>query len=289
MKLPFFLNPLFLVIALLIFSCTKTETNYYPETAKTLVIITDNDQSSDIMVGILGAVRTSYPSVNIEFYPSKAFNVFEGSYLLYITMQAYPKGSVIAGIVEPGAASKRIVYQADGKLLIAPDNMLSTRILHAFPSASCYFVENPQVLGGAQPGSLSFEEFYKRAILSLMAGTSLNTFGPVCSIPAQFPVQEPVISGDTIKGEVLFTDNFGNCTTNIPLVMVSGIPQGTVLNLASDTTHLAIVMGTSYSSVPVGSNVCFVNSSQRLELAVNYGNFSGKYSIGASSKIRLVK
>ena len=99
MKLPFFLNPLFLVIALLIFSCTKTETNYYPETAKTLVIVSDNDPSSDIMVGILGAVRTSYPSVNIEFYPSKAFDVFEGSYLLYITMQAYPKGSVIAGIV----------------------------------------------------------------------------------------------------------------------------------------------------------------------------------------------
>lgn len=270
-------------------SCTKTETSYYSEPLKTLVIVTDNDPSSDIMVGILGAVRTAYPKANIEFFPSKAFNVFEGSYLFNISMQAYPKGSVIAGIVEPGAGSKRMVFATEGKLLIAPDNMLSTRILHKYPSTTCYFIENPQVLGGAEPGSLSFEEFYKRAILSLMAGTSLEVFGPVCGSPLQFPIQEPVISGDTIKGEVLFTDNFGNCTTNIPLVMVSGIPQGTVLDLASDTTHLSIVIGTSYSSVPVGNNVCFVNSSIRLELAVNYGNFSGKYNIGASSKIAIIK
>jgi len=52
---------------------------------------------------------------------------------------------------------------------------------------------------------------------------------------------------------------------------------------------LTITMGVSYSSVPVGSNVCFVNSSQRLELAVNYGNFSGKFNISASSKIAIIK
>ncbi|MFZ4569915.1 MAG: SAM hydroxide adenosyltransferase [Bacteroidales bacterium] len=50
-----------------------------------------------------------------------------------------------------------------------------------------------------------------------------------------------------------------------------------------------MTMGVSYSSVPVGSNVCFVNSSQRLELAVNYGNFSGKFNISASSKIAIIK
>ncbi|MEI6436954.1 MAG: SAM-dependent chlorinase/fluorinase [Bacteroidota bacterium] len=277
------------LLILFVTSCTKTETGYYSEPVKTLVIVTDNDPSSDIMVGILGAVRSAYPTANLEFFPSKAFNVFEGSYLLNISMQAYPKGTIVAGIVEPGAGSKRMVFAADGKLLIAPDNMLATRILHSHPATTCYFIENPAVLGGAEPSSLSFEEFYKRAILSLMAGTSLSTFGPVCASPLQFPIQEPVISGDTIKGEVLFTDNFGNCTTNIPLVMVSGIPSGTLLSLVSDTTHLTVTMGVSYSSVPIGSNVCFVNSSQRLELAVNYGNFSGKYNISASSKVKILK
>lgn len=67
------------------------------------------------------------------------------------------------------------------------------------------------------------------------------------------------------------------------------IPLGSMLNLNSDTTQLSLTLGVTYSSVPVGENVCFINSSKRLELAVNFGNFSGKHQIGASSKIALRK
>ncbi len=280
---------LFLIPILLVTACKKTETVYYHETAKTLLIISDNDPGSDIIIGILGAVRAAYPDVQIQYFKAKAFDVFEGSYLLSVAMMNYPKGTYVAGIVEPGASSKRIIYQADNKFILAPDNMLSTRILNNYPSVQCYFIENPQVLGGALPGDLSFEEFYKRAILSMLSGTPVSGFGPDCANPQKFEVQDPEILGDTIKGEVLFTDNFGNCSTNIPADLMTNTPIGTVLKLTCDTTLLVITMGESYSSVPVGDNVCFINSSKRLELAVNYGNFSGKYAIGATSKITLRK
>ena len=274
---------------LLLAACTKTETAYYAETSKILVIVTDNDPGSDIMVGIMGAVKSVNPNIQVQIYESKAFDIFQGSYLFSTTMMSYPAGTYFAGIVEPGASSHRIVYEAGNKFILAPDNMLSTRILNDFPSAKCYFVENPQVLGGALPTNLSFEEFYKQAILSLISGTPLSAFGSVCANPLKFPIQNPVISGDTIKGEILFTDNFGNCVTNIPQGLMTGIIQGSVLTLISDTTHLTITLGVTYSSVPVGENVCFINSSKRLELSVNYGNFSGKYNMGASSKIKIMK
>jgi S-adenosylmethionine hydrolase len=283
------LNLFFLSLLVIATSCTKTETEFYPETPKTLVIVSDNDPGSDIMVGILGAVKSANPGIQIQYFQSKAFDVFQGSYLLYVVVMNYPKGTCITGIVEPGASSKRIVYQAGNEFIIAPDNTLSTRILNYYPLTQCYFIENPQVLGGAQPQDLSFEEFYKRAILSMISGTPLSAFGPVCTYPQKFQVQDPVISGDTIKGEILFTDNFGNCITNIPANLMSNIPIGSVLNLTSDTTHLTTTMGVSYSSVPSGDNVCFINSSQRLELAVNYGDFSDKYHLAAGSKIALRK
>ena len=289
MKPLMLLKTVFLLVIVFLTSCTKTETNYYPESGKTLVIVSDNDPSSDLIVGLLGAVRASDPGIEVQFYSSKAFDIIQGSYLLYVTMMNYPQGTYIAGIIEPGASSKRIVYQASNEFIIAPDNTLSTRILNYYPSTQCYFIENPQVLEGAQPETLSIEEFYKRAILSLVSGTPPSSFGPVCPNPRKFPVQDPVISGDTIKGEILFTDNFGNCVTNIPQSLVTNIPAGSVLNLTSDTTHLSITMGINYSSVPVGSNVCFMNSSLRLELAINYGNFSEKYNLAAGSKVALKK
>lgn len=272
---------------LLLTSCKKQETECYYETPKTLVIISDNDPSSDIIVGILGAVKSAHPDMQVQYFQSKAFDVFQASYLLSMTVLDYPKGTYIAGIVEPGVSSKRIVYKAGNDFILAPDNMLSTMILNNYPLTQCYFIENPLVLGGSLPEDLSFEEFYKRSILSLISGITLSSFGPVCANPRKFQVQDPVISGDTIKGEVLFTDNFGNCVTNIPAGLMTNIPVSTVLNLTSDTTHLTITMGTTYSSVAIGDNVCFINSSQRLELAIDYGDFSGKYKISAGSKINL--
>jgi len=281
--------PVFFLLILLVTACKKAEPVYYHETTKTLIIVSDNDPSTDIIVGILGAMKATYPNVQVQYFKSKEFDVFQGSYLLSVTMMNFPKGTYIAGIIEPGVSSKRIVFQDDNKFILVPDNMLSTRILNHYPSTQCYFIENPQVLGGTLPENLSFEEFYKRAILSLISGTPLSSFGPVCTNPQKFQVQNAVISGDTIKGEILFTDNFGNCITNIPVDLMTNIPVGSVLNLTSDTTNLTLTMGVSYSSVPMGDNVCFINSSKRLELAVNFGNFAGKYQLGASSKIALRK
>ena len=282
LKLLIFTSFLMLLFAA---SCNKANVTPSTKTGTTLVIVSDNEPSSEIIVGICGAVRSVNPSMEVQFYQSKAFDIPQGAYLLYYVMLNYPKGTYIAGILEPGVSSKRIVYKADDDFILAPDNMLSTRIFNYSPVSQCYFIDNPAVLQGAQPSTLSFEEFYKRAIISLISGTSLSTFGSVCQNPQKFTVQEPLLWKDTIKGEVLFVDNFGNCTTNIPQSLTSNIPLGTVYKLMSDTTTLSIVLGVNNSSVPTGNNVCFINSSQRLELSINMVNLSEKYHMVANSKV----
>ena len=289
MKYTFPLFTLCLTYLLLASSCTKNDDYFYPSPVRTLVIVSDNEPSSDVIVGLMGAVRSKFPEVQIEFFQAPAFDIYEGAYLLQITGQSFPKGTIVAGLIEPGAFGKGIVYQAGSRTYIAPDNKLSSRVLFEEPKAVCYFVENPKVLGGLQPEEIAFGEFYTQAILSLLSGTSLQTFGSVCKIPQVFKIQPPVIEADTIKGEVLFTDNFGNCVTNIPEKLLNGIPVGTILNFKSGTTGLSIVLGTSYSSVPVGDRVCFINSTKRLEIAINYGDFAGTYQIGANAKVFLIK
>jgi S-adenosylmethionine hydrolase len=119
--------------------------------------------------------------------------------------------------------------------------------------------------------------------------TAVSGFGSKCTSPNTFPLQTAVVKGDSILGQILFTDNFGNCITNIPDHLISQIPVGTILTLKSDTVQLNIELGVTYASVPVGENVCFINSSNFLELAVDYGDFSDKYKLGAGSLIKLIK
>lgn len=277
------------VLFLAIDACTKDDSIIADKVMTDLVIVTDNDPGSYMMVKILGEVRSKFPEVNITFLESKQFNIYEGAFLLSTAFQSFPEGTVVAGIVEPGAGSQRIVFELDAHRVFAPDNTLATWILHDNPDVSCFYVENSSVLGGNNPDDLSFEEFYAEAICSLLSGTATSQFGTICANPELFQVQEPVVSGDIIYGQIAFTDNFGNCITNIPESMFNGIPLETMFTLQSDTLQVNIELGVNYSSVPVGENVCFINSSNFLELAINYGDFSGTYNVGAGTIIQLFR
>ena len=275
-----------IAVTLSISSCTREE-NDSRKIASNLVIVADNEQGSYFMTKLLGEVRSAFPNIHITYLQSKLFDVTEGSFLLKTAVESFPEGTVVAGILEPGGGSRKIVFQANSRLVFAPDNTLSTRIFNDFSGTECYFVENSSVLGGQQASELALEEFYARGICSLISGIDVSKFGSLCSNPNTFAVQNPVMQGDSILGEILFADTFGNCITNIPESLIVNIPLGTTLSLNSGTTALAMKLGTTYSSVPVGDNVCFINSSNLLEISINYGNFSSTYNLFAGSHISI--
>jgi S-adenosylmethionine hydrolase len=278
------------LLLLTLTSCKSDDTPTAPTaTADNLVIVTDYNPASYMMVKILGKVRSNYPDIQITCLQSKQYDIYEGAFLLSTSLASFPEGTVFAGIVDPGAVSKRIVYEVGQKRILAPDNGISTWILHDNPSANCYFIENSSVLEGSSASDLAFEDFYAKSICSLIGGTSVSGFGSKCSAPVTLPLQEAKTEGNTILGQVLFTDNFGNCITNITNDLINTIPAGTVLTLTSGAVQTHITLGTTYASVPTGENVCFINSSKLLELAVNFGTFSGKYSLNAGAVITLSK
>lgn len=279
---------LFIFIVLTLTSCKNEDYILMPEYQTTnLVIVTDNDPASYSMIKIMGKIRSLFPDLQITYLQCKQFSIYEGAFLLGTALASYPEGTVFAGIVEPGTGNKRLVYQIGSKRVFAPDNGLSTWALHNNPRTNCYFVENPAVLEGARPAELAYEEFYANAICSLIAGVAVQDFGTKCSLPDTFPVQEPQINGNTILGQILFTDNFGNCITNITETYMNNIPAGTLFTLKSDSVETTIKLGTTYSSVPEGENVCFINSSKFLELAINYGNFSERYNLSSGASFQI--
>lgn len=270
-------------------SCDNDTVTPSASSATNLVIVTDNDPGSFIMTKILGKVRTSYPEINITYLQSKKYDIYEGAFLLSTAVKSFPEGTVIAGIVEPGASGKRMVMRVNSRLVFAPDNTLATCILSDNPGTICFNIENASALGGSKPQDLPFEDFYANAICSLIGGTSISDFGTINSSPQLFPVQKPAAEGNAYLGQVMFTDNFGNCITNIPESLISGLASGTALTLKADTLQVKLKLGTTYSSVPENENVCFINSSKLLEIAVNYGSFSGKYNIKAGARFQIIK
>ena len=245
-----------------------------------LVLLTDFSAGSDVAIRMMGAVKDSFPETEIVFIPAKPFNIREAAYQMEVAVNSYPAGGYFVGIVDPGSQSALMVFETgDHKKILVPDNGLASRVIASTTVETFYSVSGP--------ADLAFEELYTRNILAVLSGKKLCEFGDELADPVKFKIQNPMRTADVIRGEVLFSDNFGNCVTNIPDSLLYGFETGDLLKITLDEGGFLARPGTTYASVPVGHNVAFSNSSRRIELSVNYGSLSGRYAIGAGDRIEI--
>jgi hypothetical protein len=273
-------------VLLMALACTKKET-IYKYSDRTLVIVSDNNQATEMITYIMGGVREAYPDVEIHYFQTKPFDIKEAAYLLIEAVENYPVGTYFAAIVEPGTNSERIIFETNGKRVLCPDNGICTWVVDNNPAGNYYFVDDPKVY--LKVSDLPYQDFYQFAILSMLSDKPLSGFGEICPSPVVYEIQNPVFENDTTKGEVLFVDNFGNCVTNITRSELGNATVGNLFSVVADNSEFEMTFGTTYSSVPVGENVCFINGNVRLEMAINYGDLSAKYNIQAGTKVFLSK
>lgn len=99
---------------------------------------------------------------------------------------------------------------------------------------NCYRVENPLDDTGQDPYELSIIDFYLKATQELLSGKPLAEFGSAIPDPVTYPIQDAMKVNDTIIGEIVFTDNFGNCVTNITDSLFQDLELGILLKVNAE-------------------------------------------------------
>lgn len=270
-------------------SCYEQEIVNIENKTRKLVIITDFQKGSSFSLTLLGSVERSFPEVEIEFIQSPSFDIYEASYLLETAAGEYPKGTYFAVFVGTGVDDKFIFFESEGNRYICCDNGLASRVANKSEWIDFYYVENEELLGGKRE-DMAYTEFYKRILFALLSDTKPHDFGNRADDPVMIEIKEPAIEGNSIIGQILYRDNFGNCITNIPAELVSLIfTKSDIISADYNGSKFFLKYGSFYSSVNTNENVCFINNDNTFELAVNYGNFSSRYSISAGAIIKLSK
>ncbi|MBN1153660.1 SAM-dependent chlorinase/fluorinase [candidate division KSB1 bacterium] len=277
----------FFCIALFLLACEKDKCitpEEKPE--RILVLITDFAPDSDVVIRFTGRVLSEFSDISVEYIQARPHSIKESAYIVQSAVESYPSGTFFTAIVEPDAADARMIFEIPtDKTILIPDNGLASRLFHSTAPNDIFKVENASVLNGLDPVDLTFAEIYTEATCSMLAGTPLAEFGGVLSDPVKWDIQDAARMGDIIQGEILFSDNFGNCITNITDSLLTGFSQQSLLQVCADSDSFYVTLGSNYASVPVGENVAFVNSTRRLELAVNNDALTQRYQIGAGTPI----
>jgi S-adenosylmethionine hydrolase len=215
-------------------------------------------------------------------------DVVAGAFELAASYRYFPAGTIFVVVVDPGVGSARRAIAADagGYRFVAPDNgILSLVFDEAAPST---IVELTEARFRRPIVSRTFEgrDRFAPAGAWLATGIDIASLGVRIADWTTIAVPVPQMDGETIRGEVLRVDRFGNLITNIDRTTIDRAAGGRPAVVTLGERPVGPIV-TTYADVAGGAPCALFGSSDRLEVAVNGGSAAGTLGAGRGTPVRV--
>ena len=272
--------------------------------AAALVLQSDfgtRDGAVAAMKGVAVAVSPDLPIYDLT-HEIPAYNIWEAALRLDQTAAYWPPGTVFVSVVDPGVGSERrsvVLRTRSGHYFVTPDNGTLTFVAESLgvdavreideavnrrkDSAHSYTFHGRDVYAftGARlaSGQITFEQ----------VGRDLGT--DVTRIPYQKAVHE---AGVVLGGIPILDIQYGNVWTNIDRATFQqlGIAIGdtVAVRILSGDTEVVLLEApyhNTFSGVPIGQPLLYLNSLDNVALALNQGDFAGHYKVASGPGWRI--
>ncbi|MEW6904163.1 SAM hydrolase/SAM-dependent halogenase family protein [Trueperella pyogenes] len=265
---------------------------------KALVIQSDFGLDDGAVAAMYGVALSCDPALQIYnlTHNIPPYNIWEGSYRLAQTIDYWTAGTVFVSVVDPGVGSERksvVAKTATGHFIVTPDNGTLTHVQSIFGVTEVREIdETANRLRGSE-ASYTFHgrDVYAYTGARLAAGViSYPEVGPALD-PARLallPVTDPIVEADSITGTIDALDvRYGSLWTSISREQFLGLGFGFGDRVRMHVTHDGGVVHAnhvtyvpSFASVEVGESLAYVNSLDRMAVAINRGSYARAFNIG---------
>ena len=263
-----------------------------------LVLQTDfglQDGAVAAMYGVSLGVNPDLKIYNLT-HEIETYNIWDASYRLVQTLQYWPEGTVFVSVVDPGVGSERksiVAKTKDGKYVVTPDNGTLT---HIHSNIGIEEIREIDETRNRLPYSADSYTFHGRDIYAftgarLASGViSYEEVGEKLEVEKMELLQttEVKVSDDgVISGAIDILDiRFGNLWTNIDRRCFEkmGINYGDTLELVIKHNMRNVYNSTvkfvkSFAEVHIGRTLLYVNSLDKIGVAINQGSFSRAHQV----------
>lgn len=293
------MNILSRFIAIAILSCILTSSSVAQP--KIVVFQSDfglKDGAVSAMKGVAMGVSGDLKLFDLT-HEIPAFDIWEGAYRLYQTVQYWPEGTVFVSVVDPGVGTSRksvVVKTKTGHYIVTPDNGTLTLIAESLGIAAVREIDEAVNRRKNSEKSYTFHgrDVYAYTGARLAAGAI--TYEQVGKeLPASvvmIPYQKAIAQGSTLKGNIPVLDiQYGNVWTNIDgdLFKQLNIKFGDSLRVAVFHGNKKVYQGKmpyseTFGEVKKGKPLAYLNSLLQLSFALNQDNFAKVYHIGSGNE-----
>lgn len=228
------------------------------------------------------------------------YDIREGSYRLAQVVPYWSEGSVFVSVVDPGVGSDRLSVVArtrGGHLVVTPDNGTLTHLDAIFGITALREIDEEVNRRAGSEHSYTFHgrDIYAYTGARLAAGAiTFEEVGRELDVAdmVRLEVDEPYIDAEaTAHGTIDALDvRYGSLWTSVPRELFSelGIAHGDLVHLRVRRDGSVVHSNQmryvpSFAAVELGESLLYVNSLDRMAVAINRGSYARAFSLGTGS------
>lgn len=247
-----------------------------------IITLTTDYGLKDHFAGILkGKIFSNLPTTNIVdiSHSIDKFNILEASYLLSVSYMHFPKGTVHVVCVDASrnADTNHIAMLYDGHYFVGADNGIFGGLTNRLNAEKMVQITiHDRLINGS-----SDLDVFAMVATHLAKGGEMNVIGVPLAEIKKMNVLLPITEPNSIRGNVVYIDDFGNCVTNISKNQIEAAAKGrnyrvrfSVYTINKIRAHYSDFKNNSSSELKamIGNEIAIFNQDNFLEIAIYRSN-----------------
>lgn len=242
------------------------------------------------MKAVILSINPNATIVDITHQIEK-FNIKMGAYILAAASPFFPKDTIHVTVIDPGVGTKRraILIKTDQGYFIGPDNGVLVLAAKRQKIQHIYKITNPKLMLPKISNTFHGRDIFAPAAAYLAKGVSPSEFGPKLHKIVTPKFAKITRRKNTILGEVIHIDGFGNIVTNFGKKELEAIGADTTVNIELKNARLQLKLCKAYAEVKAQKPLAIVGSHNFLEISMNQGNAAEAFQIKVGDKVTLYR
>jgi S-adenosylmethionine hydrolase len=252
--------------------------------------MTDFGVANDAVAICKGVIWHIAPAVRIVDLTHQVtpYSILDGARFLAGASPYYPSGTVFVTVIDPGVGSGRkaiVAKSGRGQYFVLPDNGLITLVQARDGIEGARQITNPSwMLGEAVSSTFHGRDIFSPVGAHLAEGEDWTQVGPELEAKDLVRLIIPVVKVDEkgIAGEIIALDDpYGSLISNIEGkdFLKLGYTWGDKVRVTLGARRMVLPFARTFSDVPVGEPLLYVDSRGHLGLAVNQRSFAEIYRV----------
>jgi len=237
-----------------------------------ITLLSDFGTADGYAAAMKGRIYREFPGARVvdAAHDVPPHDVAHAAWVLGQYWDWFPEGTIHVAVVDPGVGTDRgiLLGEADGRLIIAPDNGLITWVAARAREWRTRILSTR--FGEDIAPTFHGRDLFAVAAARLAAGAvALEDISEEYGGEIRLPYRGARREGKVIHGHVVFRDRFGNLVTDIPEELLGGEAAGGQVLFRG---RIPMPLKKTYGDVKRGELLALIGSSRTLEIAVREGS-----------------